>query len=61
VAFIRTTNDAAIPLAGQQMMLDGTGVQWIVEDIESGHSPQVSQPANLTEILVELAETFQRL
>jgi hypothetical protein len=61
VAFIRTTNDAAIPLAAQQMMLDGTGVQWIVEDIESGHSPQVSQPANLTEILVELAETFQRL
>ncbi|KAH7379145.1 hypothetical protein DE146DRAFT_626061 [Phaeosphaeria sp. MPI-PUGE-AT-0046c] len=58
IAFIRTIHDAAIPLVVQQMMLDGTGAEFIVRDIESGHSPQLSQPERLTEILVELAKTF---
>jgi hypothetical protein len=61
VAFIRTLNDAAIPLQIQQMLLDGTGVDWIVKDIESGHSPQISQPEKLTSILVELAKGFEAL
>jgi hypothetical protein len=43
------------------MMLDGTGVEWIVKDIESGHSPQISQPEKLTSILVELAKALQAL
>jgi hypothetical protein len=43
------------------MMLDGTGVEWIVKDIESGHSPQLSQPEKLISILVELAKAFQEL
>ncbi|KAH7068990.1 hypothetical protein BKA63DRAFT_494432 [Paraphoma chrysanthemicola] len=61
VAFIRTVNDAAIPLAVQQMMLDESGVDWLVEDIESGHSPQVSQPEKLAEMLVALTKTFESL
>lgn len=43
------------------MMLDGTGVDWIIKDIESGHSPQISQPEKLTAILVELAKGFEAL
>lgn len=58
IAFIRTLNDAAIPLQVQQMMIDGTGVEWIVKDIESGHSPQISQPEKLAEILLELGKSF---
>ena len=61
VAFIRTLNDAAIPLQIQQMMLDGSGADWIVKDIESGHSPQISQPEKLTAILVDLAKGFEVL
>ncbi|KAF1950531.1 hypothetical protein CC80DRAFT_598128 [Byssothecium circinans] len=61
VAFIRTLNDAAIPLPVQQMMLDGTGTEWIVKDIESGHSPQISQPEKLTALLVEIARKFETL
>jgi len=61
VAFIRTLQDATIPLPVQQMMLDGTGAQWIVKDIDSGHSAQLSQPEKLTEILVELAKGFEAL
>jgi hypothetical protein len=59
VAFIRTVNDAAVPLAVQQMMLDGTGIEWIVKDIESGHSPQVSQPENLAKIVIDLTKIFE--
>jgi hypothetical protein len=61
VAFIRTTDDRAIPLEVQQMMLDGTGVEWIVRDIESGHSPQLSRPEELVRILVEVAKIFESL
>ncbi|KAF2825590.1 hypothetical protein CC86DRAFT_324076 [Ophiobolus disseminans] len=61
VAFIRTTLDPAIPLQIQQMMIDGTGVEWIVKDIESGHSPQISQTEKLVEILVDLSKTFEAL
>jgi hypothetical protein len=52
-------NDASLPLALQQMFLDGTGAEWIVKDIESGHSPQLSQPENLVSILIELAKQFE--
>jgi hypothetical protein len=58
VAFIRTTNDASLPLHIQQMMIDGTGVEWIVKDIESSHSPQISQPENLANMLLGLAKEF---
>ncbi|KAH7136014.1 hypothetical protein B0J11DRAFT_611854 [Dendryphion nanum] len=61
VAFVRTLNDAAIPLPVQQMMIDATGVQWIVKDLASGHSPQISQPEKLRDLLVELAEGFEAL
>ncbi|PVH96098.1 hypothetical protein DM02DRAFT_688615 [Periconia macrospinosa] len=61
VAFVRTLNDAAIPLSVQQMMIDGSGVKWIIKDIESGHSPQLSQPETLTSILVDIAREFESL
>ncbi|KAF1971303.1 hypothetical protein BU23DRAFT_570077 [Bimuria novae-zelandiae CBS 107.79] len=61
IAFIRTLNDAAVPLHVQQMMIEGTGVEWKVKDIESGHSPQFSQPEKLSAILVELAKEFEAL
>jgi hypothetical protein len=54
-------NDAAIPLQVQQMMLEGTGVEWIIKDIESGHSPQLAHPGKMTAILVELAKGFEAL
>jgi hypothetical protein len=61
VAFIRTLNDAAIPLQVQQMMLDGTNTEWIVKDMETGHSPQISQPEKLAELIVQLSNVFEKL
>lgn len=61
IAYIRTTQDAAFPLPAQDMMIQGTGVQWIVKDIESAHSAQISQPDKLTAILVEIAQNWEKL
>lgn len=61
IAFIRTLKDAAVPLPMQQQMIEGTGAGWIVKDIDSGHSPQLSQPEKLTGMLVELAKEFEVL
>ncbi|KAJ4351214.1 uncharacterized protein N0V89_006553 [Didymosphaeria variabile] len=61
VGFVRTTQDACIPVQVQQMMLDGTGVEWIVKDVESAHNAQISKPEELTRVLVELAEVFEKL
>ncbi|ORY05271.1 hypothetical protein BCR34DRAFT_590937 [Clohesyomyces aquaticus] len=59
VAYIRTTKDAAIPLQVQQMMIDGTGVDWIVRDLECSHSAQIAQPEKLRDVLMELAGFFE--
>jgi hypothetical protein len=60
-AYIRTTKDACFPVEVQQMMIDGTGAEWIVKDIESAHSAQLSQPEKLKDILVDLAQVFEKL
>ena len=60
-AYIRTVNDQAIPYEVQKMMIDGTGVEWVVKDIESGHSPQLAQPEKLRDMLVGLAKQFETL
>lgn len=61
VAFIRTLQDSTIPLHVQQMMLEGTGIEWITKDIDSGHSAQLSQPEKLSAIAVELLKGFEAL
>ncbi|KAF2260670.1 alpha/beta-hydrolase [Lojkania enalia] len=61
VAYIRTLNDACIPLPVQQMMIDRTEAEWIVRDIESGHSPQIARPEELVGRLVGLAGVFEEI
>lgn len=54
VACIRTTKDQAIPIEAQQEMLEESGVEWIVRDVESGHSPQMSAAEELVGIVGEV-------
>lgn len=61
VAYIRALKDNAISREVQQMMIDGTGIQWIVKDIDCGHSVQIANPEELSRMLVELANEFTRL
>lgn len=57
--YIRCTRDCAVPLSGQDHMIatvDGSiGGKTITHTLESSHSPFLSQPANLSKILVDIA------
>lgn len=57
--YIRTTEDRAVPLTGQDYMIsaiDSTiGGTTITHTIESSHSPFLSQPAALSQILLDIA------
>ena len=57
--YIRTTQDCAVPLTGQDYMIaaiDGTiGGTTIRHTLESSHSPFLSQPAALAKILLDIS------
>jgi pimeloyl-ACP methyl ester carboxylesterase len=57
--YIRTTQDCAVPLTGQNHMIaevDGTiGGTTITHTLESSHSPFLSQPAALSKILLDIS------
>ncbi|KAH7130095.1 hypothetical protein B0J11DRAFT_482395 [Dendryphion nanum] len=60
VAYIRTVNDTGLPIFVQQMMIDNAkGVDWIIKDIKSDHSPHLSKPEEFSELVVELVRKFE--
>ena len=56
--YVMCMNDLAVPPPVQEMVLKGTGLEWKVMKIESGHCPMVSRPEELAKILVDVAEEF---
>jgi pimeloyl-ACP methyl ester carboxylesterase len=56
--YIRCTQDCAIPLTGQDHMIAtvdaAIGGKTTTHTLESSHSPFLSQPANLSNILIEI-------
>jgi pimeloyl-ACP methyl ester carboxylesterase len=56
--YIRTTQDCAVPVTGQDHMIatvDGAiGGKTMTHSLESSHSPFLSQPANLSKILIDI-------
>jgi len=59
--YIRTTQDRAVPLAGQDHMIAAVdraiGGRTITHTLESSHSPFLSQPGALAKILLDIADT----
>ena len=45
----------------QDMLIEGTGQEFIVRDIDAGHSAQVVVPEKLIEIFLELAKKFEEI
>ena len=43
------------------MMIEASGQEWILRDVDSGHSPQLSQPEKLADFIVELAKQFEEM
>ena len=56
VAYVRTTKDYAFLPEVQTKMMAESGVEWIVREMETGHSPFVVEPERLASIMVEVAE-----
>ena len=56
--YIRTTQDRAVPLIGQDHMIATVdfviGGKTITHTLESSHSPFLSQPGNLSKILIDI-------
>ena len=48
--------DHCILPIGQQMMVQQSGVEWNVAELQSSHSPFLSMPEKLAEIVVGWAE-----
>jgi pimeloyl-ACP methyl ester carboxylesterase len=62
--YVRTTQDRAVPLTGQDHMvaaIDSTiGGKTITHTLESSHSPFLSQPVALSKILLDISIRSQR-
>lgn len=58
LAYLRCTQDQAIPAALQDNVIERSGVRWMVRDIDAGHSPWVSKPKEVVEAIIEFAEQF---
>ncbi|KAL8861957.1 MAG: hypothetical protein Q9178_001827 [Gyalolechia marmorata] len=58
-AYIRTLSDRSVPYEVQNMMLEGSGQEWIMRDIETGHCPQLAAPEALSSIIIEIAHQFE--
>ncbi|CAN7534002.1 alpha/beta fold hydrolase [Ensifer sp. 1H6] len=61
--YIRTTQDRAVPLAGQDHMIAtvdvAIGGKTTTHTLETSHSPFLSQPAKLSKILIEISAQSQ--
>ena len=59
IAFIRCSADQAVPPLAQDKFIENSGVEWNVRAIESAHSPYISQPQNVVNVLSEVVSQFQ--
>lgn len=57
-AYIRCAQDRAIPVLAQDLMVQQSGVEWVVKGLDTSHSPFLSRPAELAACLAGLAEEF---
>jgi pimeloyl-ACP methyl ester carboxylesterase len=63
LAYIKSTEDAIIPLAHQEAMIEGAGgsSMWIVRTLEgSGHSPQLSRPGEVAAKVEDIVQEFEK-
>ena len=59
LAFLRCTQDQAMPVVMQDMLVQRSGVDWMVKDIEASHSSWASRPEEVVKILDEWVAVFQ--
>jgi len=58
LAYLRCTQDRAVPAFVQDMMMEKSQVMWLVKDIETSHSPFLSRPKELAELVMDCTNIF---
>lgn len=57
-AYIRTSEDQAVPPIAQDAFVAASGVAWDVKRLQASHSPFLSQPEELATLVSSLIEDF---
>ncbi|KFY15305.1 hypothetical protein V492_02086, partial [Pseudogymnoascus sp. VKM F-4246] len=58
IAFLKCSADVALPPFLQDLFIEKSGVEWLVREVETGHSPWASRPEELAEIIGGWVEVF---
>lgn len=58
IAYLRCTQDRRIPVALQDVLIQRSGVKWMVRDIDAGHCPWLSKPKEVVEATMDFIEQF---
>ena len=58
-AYIRATQDTCLLLSQQTAMIDASGVEWMVEDMDAGYNICKTHTTPLTELVTELMFRFE--
>lgn len=56
--YLLTTQDHTFPAAAQRMFVEGSGVDWDVQEINGGHCAFISTSERVAETIVEAAERW---
>jgi hypothetical protein len=48
-----------MPLYFQERMVRDSGVEWNLKELETSHSPQLSQPQELTAHIFDIISSFE--
>ncbi|VUC24297.1 unnamed protein product [Clonostachys rosea] len=58
-AYVKCLKDTPIPITFQNLMIERSGVTWETRELDTGHSPFLSQPEKLSSTVDELIQGFK--
>lgn len=58
--YLHTLNDQALPPFAQDAFVADSGVEWKVQKLDTSHSPFLSEPAQLAEVIKINLNSFTR-
>lgn len=59
--FVMCTHDQAVPIVGQQAMIQYSGCDWAVAEIDGGHCAYIDRPSEVGEAILDLVSRFESL
>ncbi|PNS16083.1 MAP kinase kinase kinase wis4 [Sphaceloma murrayae] len=59
LGYIKCLRDQAIPLEGQTAVIQGTGQEWHIAEMDTGHSPFVSRAGETAKVCLDLLKKFE--